>query len=488
VLGRRSFKTDESFLEKLVLGATGTRAVALDLRRQGHEPIELERGSMDYKIWKDIKIKRVRVPDILCLRCATRFEARAKTHLEISMSHSKSDPERGWDRGLADSDIVAFSLCKKNGPRPTECVASGLIQYVSATALRKAYRRGLVLEEKPKGAGEGFEIRVTWPSAVASADGIVAEVSTSRLQYRRMSDGRTISLGLTRGMIALKPLVKAGDKIREGQLVASVVPVSADIACSKSASVNTFVKMLGSTSISDKYAAAKALSHFKGEKSIVLLSGRMRDDKEHIYVRLESAASLARLGEQTGMDFINSALHDEYYEHRLEAVIILGEIKTESSRTALGRVLSDPDQPPEIRAGGAWALGELGQAESVDALVSAFAEIAEPVRAEAARALRKIIASTGVDVTEMLPAAINDQRAGIAWALSRSGHIDLDALSRAMKNDDTRRWVAYVLGTQKEDAYIGKLDELRRADPEVYFAVTVLWRIMSSWVYGLEEH
>jgi hypothetical protein len=57
-----------------------------------------------------------------------------------------------------------------------------------------------------------------------------------------------------------------------------------------------------------------------------------------------------------------------------------------------------------------------------------------------------------------------------------------------MKNDDTRRWVAYVLGTQKEDAYIGKLDELRRADPEVYFAVTVIWRIMSSWVYGLEEH
>jgi hypothetical protein len=31
MLGRRSFKTDESFLEKLVLGATGTRAVALDL-------------------------------------------------------------------------------------------------------------------------------------------------------------------------------------------------------------------------------------------------------------------------------------------------------------------------------------------------------------------------------------------------------------------------------------------------------------------------
>ena len=97
---RRSFKTDESFLEKLAIGAIGTRAVFRDLERQGHQPIELERGSMDYKIWKSIKIKRLRVPDRLCLKCGTRVEARAKTLLEISMSHSLSDPERGWDKGL----------------------------------------------------------------------------------------------------------------------------------------------------------------------------------------------------------------------------------------------------------------------------------------------------------------------------------------------------------------------------------------------------
>ncbi|PIW90805.1 MAG: PBS lyase, partial [Nitrospirae bacterium CG_4_8_14_3_um_filter_44_28] len=73
---RRSFKTDESFLEKLAIGAIGTRAVFNDLSQQGHKPIELERGSMNYKIWKNIKIKRLRVPDILCLKCATRVEAR----------------------------------------------------------------------------------------------------------------------------------------------------------------------------------------------------------------------------------------------------------------------------------------------------------------------------------------------------------------------------------------------------------------------------
>ncbi len=49
MLGRRSFKTDESFLEKLAIGAIGAQAVFADLQRQGHNPVELERGSMGYK-------------------------------------------------------------------------------------------------------------------------------------------------------------------------------------------------------------------------------------------------------------------------------------------------------------------------------------------------------------------------------------------------------------------------------------------------------
>ena len=47
---RRSFKTDESFLEKLAIGAIGARAVFESLKLQGHLPIELERGSMNHKI------------------------------------------------------------------------------------------------------------------------------------------------------------------------------------------------------------------------------------------------------------------------------------------------------------------------------------------------------------------------------------------------------------------------------------------------------
>jgi hypothetical protein len=56
-----------------------------------------------------------------------------------------------------------------------------------------------------------------------------------------------------------------------------------------------------------------------------------------------------------------------------------------------------------------------------------------------------------------------------------------------MVDDDARRWVAYILGMQNKDALVTQIEELRSRDAEVYFAVTVLWKILASWVYDLEE-
>jgi hypothetical protein len=52
MVNRRTFKSDVRFLEKISMGATGTIAVFNNLREQGHTPIELERGSRSFKIWK----------------------------------------------------------------------------------------------------------------------------------------------------------------------------------------------------------------------------------------------------------------------------------------------------------------------------------------------------------------------------------------------------------------------------------------------------
>ena len=112
-----NFKSDDSFLRKLAVGATGTNTTIDVLNEMGFSPIELERGSTGFKIWKKIKIKRVRVPDILCLKTGLRFESRGKTKLEISMSHSLNDPRWAWDAGMRDDDFVSIVVFEQGQDR-----------------------------------------------------------------------------------------------------------------------------------------------------------------------------------------------------------------------------------------------------------------------------------------------------------------------------------------------------------------------------------
>src|SRR5208337_5131094 len=99
-MARLAFKPDSSFFRKIAIGAIGSRAVCQDLSRHGHNAIELERGSTDTKLWKDVKRKRVRIPDLVCTICGLRIESRAKSKPELSMSHSPTETERSWDFGM----------------------------------------------------------------------------------------------------------------------------------------------------------------------------------------------------------------------------------------------------------------------------------------------------------------------------------------------------------------------------------------------------
>lgn len=485
---RRSYKSDVSFLEKISIGAVGTHRVYEDLRQQGHIPIELERGSMSFKIWKAIKIKRIRVPDILCIDCGRRVESRAKTRLQISMSHSLSDPERGWDYGLEDDDFVALVVCQRAGDKPVDWKADDLVQYISVRELRTAQNAGRVVGVEPKGAQEGFEARITWPASVASAAGVVTQVIEGRLQYQRQTDGRTITLRLSKQGLSLNPLVHEGDAIAVNQVLASVVPVARSFPCPKTMFEKEYIALLSSSSLSERYTASKALSHFASAKSAEVLANKVADIKEHIYVRLEAAASLSQHGDERGVAFIRECLSDRYLENRLEAVIVLAEVGTRVASRMLVDTLLNDDQHPEIRAGAAWALGELRDESALDALIESFASVEEGIRIEAARALAKLGTMFTPEIMEEFPKSEPQKRPGIAWALSKSAQFTVEQLLATLVDDDARRWVAYIVGTQDQQRYIRKIEALRLKDPEVYFAVTVLWQIMSSWVYGLEEY
>jgi HEAT repeat protein len=489
VAGRRSFKSDDSFLEKLAIGACGTKKVMQHLSHLGLRPIELERGSTSYKLWKAVKIKRIRVPDILCVANGIRVESRAKTDLAISMSHSQSDSERGWDYGLKDRDFVALVQCSRSGSDPVDWRAADLVQYIQVADLRSAYDAGRVIEERPKGAEEGFELRLTWPAAIASAAGQVVEIGQERIRFERSEDGRTISLARTKRGIVLDPLVEEGVSFTAGRILASVTPVHLAIQAGTTVEMEFYIAELASASLADRYTAAKALSHVAVEEIPPALLARLNDGSEHVYVRMEVAAYLARHGVPEGITFIRSAIQSEYLEHRLEAVIILSEIDNAESNSLLRETMADSEQNPEIRAGAAWSLGELSHADTIDDLVSAFHGVPDVVRIEAARALAKITRENVGPVLDAYAVAHESTRPGVAWALSQMDNVNLGDIlaSTCHESTDARQWTAFVLGSFEQEKIIGNIERLKAEDPEVYFGVTLLWKIMTSWVFGLKE-
>ncbi|MFQ7265369.1 HEAT repeat domain-containing protein [Paraprevotella clara] len=479
-----SFKTDESFLEKISIGVIGTQQVFSVLQRQGHKPIELERGSMNYKIWKKIKIKRIRVPDILCVDNGIRVESRAKTKLEISMSHSSSDPDRGWDFGMKETDYVAIVICEKNGSEPVDWIADNLVQFISIKALREAEKEQKVIFVKPKGAEEGFEARINWPACIATSKGEIIEIDKT-IKYRT-EEGRIKWVGLTKGGKRLSPLVKIGDKVQPNQILASVVNVSQTIP-DTIVNSNFFLANLSSLILSERYAAAKALSYFNEKKVISSLLNKLTDKDEHIYVKLEVAASLCRLGAD-GYTFIRECLKDTYLQNILEAVIVLAEIKTNTANKILCNVLLDESFDPEIRAGAAWGLGEQQNKSALTSLIASFNSTDENVKIEAARALGKLTSNYSNEILSAFNIATPNEMPGIAWALTKSNSINIYHFLDNLNSLEARQWISYIIGMQGEEKYISEIERLKNKDPEVYFAVTLLWKITTSWINGLKEY
>lgn len=486
-----SFKSDESFLEKLAIGATGTSYVFEDLACQGHHPVELERGSMGYKIWKAIKIKRVRVPDLLCVRCGHRVESRAKQTLKITMSHSTGEEERAWDNELLDDDRVALVVCARVGERPIDWAAQPPVQYIPVGALRTAKKLGHVRLSGRKGVQEGSEVQIEWPAAVADAPGVVLGLSPTSLSWLPDDGKRMRTVRLVRKSIGgFEPQVRLGERILRNQVIAAVVPISAAFPCTPLPdAVAHFAEQVRGANRSDRYAAVKALAALGETAPRDLLRARLVDPREHIYVRMEAAAGLVRLGELDALGLVEETLQGENLQFRLEAAIILGEINVPAARELLISTLLDPEQHAEIRAGAAWSLGEQQDPEALSALLRSLQELEPSIRVEAARALTKLARVANDRVQEAFGRESETGRPGVAWALSKAGNLGLDAFIVRLEGLDARQWGAWVIGTQPEAEFVvEQVERLRVHDPEVYFAATVLWKVLASWVNGLEEY
>ncbi len=344
-----NFKSDESFLEKLALGAAGVNATMDSLVNLGYLPIELERGSSGYKIWKKIKIKRVRVPDILCIRSGVRFECRGKTKLEISMSHSLKDPNRAWDAGLRADDLVSFVSFEKQIIH--QLIGLWLLLYILFVwKICVKHSKELIQISKPKGVEEGSEIRVIWPCTIANEDSIVSEINEKNIKLTYVNKPGQQRCILTRKSFSLVAQCKTGQHVKKNQIIASIVPVLFEPRCRNEVGEDFFRERLTSVSFSERYASAKAL-RFRGyNNSFKALYDRMVDPEEDIYVQLEASAALAAQNDKNGWDFLSNSLNSPYLTVQLETVIVLSEILDTKSESLLIKVLTDADRESEIRA------------------------------------------------------------------------------------------------------------------------------------------
>lgn len=495
---RNAFKTNSSFFRMLAVGAVGAQAVQQYLNSLNHQVVELERGSLATRIWRDVKRKRVRIPDLCCTKCGRRIESRAKTSADLAMSHSPKDAERAWDYGMLDSDWIAFPILSAEEEEAwsagsldshrslwrertsTTWNLKGHINLFTVAAFRSVRPNQL----KPKGVTEGSEVQVRWKARFAPGCGKVTRVSERRLYYVLDDDSskeRLFRLGEDE-----KVFVKKKRRFQLNEVIAGQVPPlkGNDAQCTGGCNTNKLREMLASRERTVRFTGCK-LARLAKDKDTDLanqIRELANDAEEDAYVRMEAKSYLCEVAEASADDlFRETLLHHTDDQMRLEAAVALAETRTQSSFNLLRSVLEDSEQPLFLRAACAWGIGCHRTRDAAEVLVNAFADVAPEIREEALVALQDI-GSEGFDpLIEALNADNPDVAAGAAETLRRIREAPAERIvESAVRADST--WPTWTLAHLSRDAVAPHIAALQDRHPAVHYAVSVIWAFLESWI------
>lgn len=330
------FKADTSFLRFLTMGTVGVRQTMRQLAAAGFRPIELERYCGSNKIWAT-KVKRLRLPDVLCVNTGLRVEVRAKSNLKIRMSDASNNPERRWDAGLRDDDLAAFIACfeTETGYRPAEEAVLFTIKALRDTA-------GLSTLGPPKSASEGAERDRTWPATIPSRDGSVESCDAEKLIVMMQGDEKPPRRQTYR-LSGKKIYVTPGERFKaEASILAGVPESTASLAAYLARRYDP-IRDLQSPNDVDRYAAVKALPYREDLRSqaVSALEELLARETEERVV-LEAAGAAAALGSLLGEERINRVLRRQgRADLRMEAVLILTELESAFAREELRGIVAD---------------------------------------------------------------------------------------------------------------------------------------------------
>lgn len=495
-----STKPDASFFRKITKGAVGARAVSRDLEeRFGHQIAELENGATGTKLWKGVKRKRVRIPDLVCSECGVRIESRAKSKPELSMSHSTADAERAWDFGFVDGDLIAFPGCNRAGM--DDWSRGRLLDDTSFWHARERIRwrssdhiSYFFVEDfrahdpsggATKGVTEGSERTLSWDAIFSTRNGTVTDIDEdNRIRVERDSDGNAYRWTNRKD---IPPVVEEGDHVSEHQVIASVVPPASNdqLRCAGRLPDGHLRRLLDSPERTQRFAGIK-LARLREDRDI---AGRVREVSGHpdedLYVRLEGAIYRCKVEGEDVEGVIGPYLDDPDDQIRLEAVVALAETATPGAVRLLAGILHGKGQQYYLRSAAAWALGRIGTNQAVEELTRAFGDADPDVREEALEALTGI----GEPAVNALIAELRDSdepiAAGIAETLRRGSPLPDDSV--AFLQEEAAKgevWPTWLLGhlAGEQDTVRAAIAELQDQNPQAHFAASVFWTFVDSWV------
>jgi HEAT repeat protein len=503
-MARLSLKPDSSFFKKIVVGAVGSRAVCNDLNSLGHNMIELERGSTDTKIWKEVKRKRVRIPDLVCTNCGIRVESRAKTSPMLAMSHS-DDFERNWDYGMVDDDLIAFPVTNviseeiwsigKLIDGISEWNESNILQWNNVEHINyfdvKAFRTVSPNKSSTKGVTEGSETSLVWDAIFSTKNGIARIIDDYKIKVipPNVSNDRAYTWT---NKNRLPIVIEDGQKVKKGQILASnVKPKSrAELMCNKSLSTEDILRLINSREKTLRYTGVK-LARVNSIKCVEQKIYELAlDQEEDLYVRLEAISYLAYVHSYSLDLFISPYLEHNDEQIQLEAVITLSEIPTEESVELLSRILDELSGVQDkyfLCSAAAWSLSIIGTDTAIKRLVKAFSDINEDLREEALEGIKRLGHKALSHLIDNITNKNEDIIAGCAEALRKLEDIDskmVDAIIGKISDIDSEnnKWIAWLLGNLPKDVVESEIEHLREERSDLYYAITVLWSFTKSWI------
>ena len=468
------FKEDADFARFVSMGAVGAAAVARHLGTQhGHRMIELERYAMANKVWQT-KVKRLRLPDLLCVRCGQRVEARAKSKLGMVLSHSDK-PGRQWDAGgMRDDDLYAF-LRADLGTFPPE---TGLPTFFTTAALRSTVEHAR--RAAPKAASEGSEVTLTWPCWVPSRHGRFVRIDDRDRIVHRDIGGRERSYWQWRRWPGRRIVYMESDEPFEGgeTIVAGIVPTPGSLDCT--GDTWDLAAAIGDEDETGRYAAIRASGACgrldMHDELVALRADRSVDWR----LRLEAAASLARLHGHRWTDALAEFVNDDTGagEQGMEAVLALSELPSSRAAEALMQVAADTNQTSELRSAAAWGIGQGGSPQT-RMLLELVLDVETMVALHAIAAIDELTDDMEAVLIEWIMGA-DDRRADVgAHLLAR--HRRIDSLLDACENGGRSRVraLAALGGLPRETV---RLAAGSRLTHELTSILEPMWHSRESWL------